>query len=702
MCRSTHPPPYDALDVATKVERSDVPPSFLFVFLKSAERRRQEEDERLKQLQDDEYEREERKRIAEENKRFDSEASELSPFFAERSTAIASAEHRQYELREWSRFTQCNDLPHPENDAQLNTHELQSLELLQPELQHALSSSEKDLSILSELSDHTRRSLFAEGAHATAPSGQTALFSAAPGKENASNTSAQNGDLHDLRNGSLLSRRMEEWNRRLRELITKRIDFATANVLQYHDYFVNSRGEMLALCSTNHLRCGIWVNVHKSPRLKSVHMSSIDMSAELPRSIALSSVAVRFTFIYNPKQSEENTGSLTGLGAEVTVDLLGLPPSPKHSRGWTMRQVTSLEHSLYKLSYPMSPTHTDMTATYPEEQQPSEQLQQHQSVEAMAIAFPLPDYVAVLDHKDLRAGHWSPPDQAWVEDGISDVRLENRTVSFNTTHFTTHSLVQRRDRLLPYAFWSVRPAHQMDSAIVDVHTRDCDSLFGGSLQIEVSSNGCSLVSPSLPELSDLANTALAPSELLYRLQRSGVWVSPSKADAELAGTSGKHPSVESLACRDASLLAGTFMLASSRWNNSVGQWDCLLRIAEVADFDFCTKHDCDRRFRKERAVHSVLYKPSGCTCVDALDTYEELSESLQWQLADGRDYAGKHAKRMRVEQDIEPLQLSPSLITVLKDRCTDDAQIRVHMTDAVFTENVRQIMLGMQLFSVGP
>lgn len=627
----------------------------------------------------------------------ESEQSELLPFFAERSTAIARAEAHAREQMEWQRFTSCNHLPHPESDSAFNTYELRAKESLDLDLQHALHGCEDDLSLLHELSSRYRRFTACNGAHAASPRPQQQQI--------------QLNEFHPQQVDS--EDRMHEYRSRLRQLMAARIDRATAHMLQHYEKYANNRGDVQVICCTEHFRTGVWVNVHKNPRFKTVDLQDMGVIVELPRSIALASVAVRLLYVAHNHHNDDCTKELRGLGGELTIDLLALPPSPKHSRGWTMRQVTALVDSVYRLSYPISPAGADPTIAATQQMHstnsslasaqqdgPNQQHIQASNITPMGVSFPIPPYVVVLDPNDVRAAYWNQAEQAWQEDCISDVRLHGRNLSLNTTKLTTISLVQRRDKLLPYEGWSIRPAGQLDSAVIDLHTRQCEWYFGGPIQIEVGINGCTLLSPALDELAHLTGDQLPPTELLAHLCRSGLYVMPTKADAELAGTGSKVDELERFVCRDAALLAGSFMLCSSKWNSSIGSNDCLLRFAEVVDFDFCTRHDCERRFRKEREVYSVLYKPSGCATVDALDTHKQLSERLQWQMADGRDYFGKDAKRMRVEQDVEPLHFSPSVLIPLKSICSGEAQTRVHMTDAVFTENMRQIMLGLGLFSL--
>lgn len=392
-------------------------------------------------------------------------------------------------------------------------------------------------------------------------------------------------------------------------------------------------------------------------------------------------------------------------------------------------QVTQLAQTVQKLPYPIPPAGADKTQPSPS--------RGSSSPPPMALSYEIPEHVLVVDPDDVQVGWWDGERSCWQTEGITDVRVEKRTLSFHTTHVSSFALIQVRNqlsnsdgcrfivptclfggnfvcfsssfvvfalqsrlKLLPYDSWTIRPTQEMDAATVALRVKGAH--LSEPVQLEVTSSGCSFVSPALSELAGLKGKPMAPASLLAELSRRGVHLMPEPGDAERAGIARKNTSMERFACFDIALLAGSLIIAGSKWNRRAGPEDAFVRVREVEDFDFTNLKDAEKSMQKERGdVRSLVYKPWGCAAVDALDSREELSEHLRWQLTVGRDHFGKDAARLRHEQGVEPLEMHPSALIALRDKVSSSAVTRVHMTDAVFTENLRQLMLCLALFSFG-
>lgn len=90
----------------------------------------------------------------------------------------------------------------------------------------------------------------------------------------------------------------------VRELTQQRLDAVTAHLLQHADELQNAKGEVV-ICAqsptgttTQHPQCaaaklGLWVNLAKNPRFKTIQIPQLGITAELPKPLALASIAVR-------------------------------------------------------------------------------------------------------------------------------------------------------------------------------------------------------------------------------------------------------------------------------------------------------------------------------------------------------------------------------------------------------------------------
>jgi hypothetical protein len=90
----------------------------------------------------------------------------------------------------------------------------------------------------------------------------------------------------------------------VRQLSQQRMDAVTAHLLQHADELQNAKGEVV-ICAqsptdtdTHHPECtaaklGLWVNLAKNPRFKTIQIPQLGFTAELPKPLALASIAVR-------------------------------------------------------------------------------------------------------------------------------------------------------------------------------------------------------------------------------------------------------------------------------------------------------------------------------------------------------------------------------------------------------------------------
>ena len=101
------------------------------------------------------------------------------------------------------------------------------------------------------------------------------------------------------------------------------------------------------------------------------------------------------------------------------------------------------------------------------------------------------------------------------------------------------------------------------------------------------------------------------------LSKCGVHLALEDKDCAHVGIEKKDAALEAAMCEDVALLSPSFMFASSRFNRTIGSRDCMVRIAEVTDFDLTLAEDADtiarlsREARELRGVVESLERASG-------------------------------------------------------------------------------------------
>jgi hypothetical protein len=63
--------------------------------------------------------------------------------------------------------------------------------------------------------------------------------------------------------------------------------------LQHSDEYANERNEIQRSAKLGVFMWGVWINTSKNPRLKVIEFSHLQVNVEVPKQIALASVALR-------------------------------------------------------------------------------------------------------------------------------------------------------------------------------------------------------------------------------------------------------------------------------------------------------------------------------------------------------------------------------------------------------------------------
>ncbi|QDZ17620.1 axonemal protein [Chloropicon primus] len=554
------------------------------------------EEERLKKLEEERVlrEQQEAERRAKEEAYFQEESDRLQ----EESAAFEDY-HDNYlnivskynkELDDsiaWNRFASCNKLPDPSDSSQLMDYIRSIGDEKINSFESVFKLCEKNSKILEEVTFKANRALEKQDEEEVA--------------------------------------RLSDYSHSLRQLTSDLIDKAYAYVLQYASKTPNEKNEFLVCEKSKGLKCGIWININKNPRVKVIEMPDLDIVAEIPKSVALATVAVRILQV-PPSISVQrlSKNKYINVGGLISFDLLSLPPTIKKTKTWTVRQVNHLSTNISCLSYPIAPAGTD----------PSLMRQNSGPIPPIRVTCVLESNLIYKEPEPL-VGWWDPDGQTWEQEGISEVtldKLEDGThkLSFLTTHLTSLALLQSRTLGFPYTDWFIRPLGGRGSNTVML---TLSTSMGISFEFEVGEGYVKLASAPLKGLSHLENKEMNSRELLNALKECGLNLLPVDEDGEFTELTPKDKEVEYGVCEEMASICRSFLISSSKWNKEAGSGVCLARISEILDFGRTMIQDVTRIFDKEKTEPprsvSVAYKnKKGVTFVNALNSHEKYNGLL--------------------------------------------------------------------------
>jgi len=612
------------------------------------ERLRLEEEERKQQeAEKAARQKEEGARLALEADALKEERNSLASFMGGRTIALKKIHSTIKHDVEWLRYISCTPLPDPKLESQLNGY-LNTLE------ENSVTALENALTFCQD------NELVVREAE------QFAL-------------AAENFGSPEIKNHH------HTYLTKIRTLTANIIDRVTAHILQHADEFQNSKGEVQVQASVPSFKFGLWVNLAKNPRMKTIEIPELNFTSELPKSLALASIAVRMLHCYYDDLTQHAKNEFMTVGGVFTVDLLALPPPPKKVKGWTLRQVTPLATNVSKLPYPIPPAGSDHTM--------APTTLSAAAPPPMGLNYPLPEHVVLLE-SDPQVGWWDSDSETWRTDGISEVKYDevNHILSFQTVKLMSLGLLISRIKLLPYGNWHMRPT----SATTGVLTIMPESNpLPEPIAISVGEGVCTLLSPQREALKELNEEGMPPGVLLHRLSESGIHLLPEDRDAAFCGTTPKDKDVESALCADLALISTTFMLGSSKWNKTATSTDCLVRIAQVTDFDRTEARDVEKLFDKEKEnVLTVLRKEKGCVTVPLKNKDEKVDEKLAIQMNPWDSISWE-------QEECTPLKFSASLLNMLNGMVDQDVFNKIELASPAFTETVHHLMYDLRLFSFG-
>eukprot|EP01038_Epipyxis_sp_PR26KG_P008222 gene8222-11128_t len=364
--------------------------------------------------------------------------------------------------------------------------------------------------------------------------------------------------LESLWSESLSKRNSDEQSRALSNIIAlkavilEKLDASTIAFLKISDKHLNDRTELNVEELGTSVGIGMWASFSEMrPIRKSIQFEKLGVQLDLPKQILQQETRFVYRLVkmpiiiqnlepYSPLLTEDDLNAMKSkskciVGDLYMLDILIAPPAAFNLRAkkWMLRDNSSLSTSITRHPYPSS-------------------------VKSLMI-IKVPDNVVISD--DLRIAIWDEQQQDWSEDGIADYQYNetNRQVQFYITTVGIFALVKPRVADMPYRKWTLSPimerinlASIQDEQIVE-NISSFSSTFPESsyplmyesqgrlvistmkqdIVIDIVGSMCKLVRPDNKSFSDLVGQYMSPGYLLYRLQRRGINLLPTKYDVKI-------------------------------------------------------------------------------------------------------------------------------------------------------------------------
>lgn len=470
-----------------------------------------------------------------ENARLASEREQLVEAFAALGAKCAQERRLQREAESWERTLQCSPLPDISDPPGLHAYFAEAASRQHKDVASVLHTCQEYCTLIRESQQHWLAAL-------------------------------QSGD-------EPLQQHCRKCVQQWQGVMSDAIDAHTACILQNMEDYQEDASGIQVFSQTGSLKYGLWINTTKNPRLKSVEFPQLGISLEIPKLIALASVAVRVQWREADQDLEECTTNLMAMGGVLHLDILSLPVPASKSNGWTLRASTPDTQFIHRLAYPMPPAGADPETWVPEEEP-----------QPIGISINLPPG-SILPGTNPQAASWDGKAQAWSTEGMSGMNSSDASgvVAFHSKTVGRFAVVSERTGLLPYQEWHVRPTGGQfgAEAMVAIQTSNPEMALG----FQVTKQGIQLVEPRIRRLETVrGRTFSAASALLFELMQLGVYLVPQLRDAGPAGLGMKAPEVARAMCDDVALLASTHLIMGSRWNKQMGPEVCLCRMSKVVDW----------------------------------------------------------------------------------------------------------------------
>lgn len=377
--------------------------------------------------------------------------------------------------------------------------------------------------------------------------------------------------------------------KRLWEMSLGKLDCATAHILQHSDELTNpdNRNEVHLEEKCDSVKYAIWVNIiPKHFRMKQIRFNDIGIAIDVPKPLALVSIAMRVMYFPSDHELYERNCQVRSLGGCFHIELLQLPQQPKRVKGWTLRQVNDLTNSVCRLSYPLG-SHGEG----------GHAVAAAGTAQPLKVQYHLPDDV-LAPESNLRVGWWDTHNNTWNEEGITEIDYHpaTRNLVFHTTKLCQLACIQEKHTDLPFVSWNITP---MPKQWPDIEVHFSLETPRYVVTIAVREGECQLVAPDAPELASIRAVPMPPGQLLKRLAKAGINLTPTDTDADFAKFANgqpvctKVPQLEAKLCYEVAHVATAMDVKASRWNQGIGSKQAAFLIRETCAFNGSEPDDED-------------------------------------------------------------------------------------------------------------
>ena len=570
--------------------------------------------------------------------------------------SIENSKRKLLETEEWARYSACLDIPDPLKETELNTFMSTWLEDTDGDLKRALRNCQRAEDVCKEANTYLARS---KGA----------------------------GDEEK-------AQYFEKYMGLLRNAQLEKIDFSTSHVINNaEDYANDKRACQVQEVSENGLKFGLWVNLAKKPfRLKVVEFHGTGMSVDIPKPLALQSVALRALYLpfTHVKGTEEYTGNDNPIGGVIHLDMLRLPKPSRKVKEWQMTTISHLSTGVERMHYPPGASPHDHAAAA--------------NAQPFRVKVTMPSTLVVPT--EPRVCYWDSSSNAWNDESIHEVTFDppSRLLTFQTTKLTPIAILQSRQTDLPFERWSIKPT-ALNTAEVTLEAKRF------MINISVEGSMCTLTAPKQGELENLIGKKMEPGQLFTELKLRGINLCPSNEDASSCFQEGspsesiviKEQHLETQVLNDVSNVAGAFAIASSVWNQKRGSRKCVFRILEKAgsfddgsgDISPRGSEDGEGENKAEEDWKTVLY---------ALD---EQKAELETKVEDPKLSNGVKCTFIDINEaesgwtsKPEPGACSHAYLKYsLQGKCTPEALDIIQETSSDFTATIRSLLILTRVLS---
>ncbi|KAI8998410.1 hypothetical protein BC832DRAFT_234279 [Gaertneriomyces semiglobifer] len=491
--------------------------------------------------------------FAQEEQRLGEQPEAVARLLEEHAGKLRVIREAKEKEEQWNRFLQCQELPDPRSEREVNAFlDTWNADTAVAEQGVNLESLYKELHLAEMLCDELEHH-----------------FSVATGADDATVTKHRVAD-HLLR---------------VRAVINAKWDLATVQILQNIDYATRESNENFQFTSvTNRYAAGVWGNLTKNPRHKTIDFGERSMTSSLPKPLVLSNVSIRMLLQSGlsaaaPFEVGARAANLSIIGPILYFDLVEMPDPPKVCDNWTIRptSIFSRDGKLKRLQYPFKKPVTE------EEEEPANEEETETadvtSIWPMSVTYEL-DSGCVLQQDTVSVRWWNEEQTTWDDDGISDVEVDlaSGLVKFKTIHFSPTAVIQNAYAELPYIDWDIRPSGT-NRAIARIR-----GLFN-DIQVEVGEEGCRLLHPSNKYTQTYLQDKWHPTALLFKhLSRIGLgFIGPtSMKGLEMENVILKNPLVEEACINGISLCASRFAFRRSTGNRPASSSKCMFQFRPLS------------------------------------------------------------------------------------------------------------------------